>query len=462
MEKTVVPSPGSFASIPAKAVVGWGVLPVLRRDDGSVEVLTFEPSNLEALENMSALLGCSVVPVPVSPDEFQKKVRARYGLGAAALDELSQSSLHLDETKSRPEARETAMVRFVNDLIRHAHRDRATDIHIEPYEDDVQVRFRVDGLLRTVPLSSEIARYRSALISRIKVMAQMNIAEKRLPQDGRIRFALDGAELDLRVSTLPTIHGESLDIRLLPKGRLAMGLAELGMPAAMQQTMANLIRKPNGILLVTGPTGHGKTTTLYACLSQINAVDKKIITVEDPVEIRMRGVNQLQVHPKIGLSFASGLRSILRQDPDVIMIGEIRDKDTAEIAIRSSLTGHLVFSTLHTNDAVGAVTRLVDMGIEPYLVASSVNAVLAQRLARVTCAPCEECQFTGFRGRTGIFELFVMDESARRAILERKSEATLREIARANGMRPMFEDGMRKAVEGITSREEVMRVTEDV
>ncbi len=456
--------------LPARVAARWRVLPLEKAPDGSVRVAAADPDDFEMLDNLGTLFGAFVIAVPAREADIEKAIHDRYGVGADAVQELADDSAVEDIASEIPDGSDGAMVRFVNDLIRRAQRAHATDIHIEPYDDELRVRFRVDGLLHDVPTPAALARFQPLLASRVKVMAEMNIAEKRLPQDGRIRFNCDEQELDIRVSTIPTIHGESIDLRLLPRTRLVLGLEQLGMSADQRDGMAALIRKPNGIVLVTGPTGHGKTTTLYACLSRINTDDKKIITIEDPVEVRLRGVNQIQVHSKIGLTFASGLRSILRQDPDVIMIGEVRDADTAEIAIRASLTGHLVFSTLHTNDAVGAITRLVDMGVEPYLVASSIHAVLAQRLIRLVCSSCrgdamsrcESCRGTGFRGRTGIFELFIINDEIRDMIAKRASHAEIRRKARSLGMRTLFDDGQLKARAGLTRSEEVLRVTEQL
>ena len=443
--------------IPAKVAGAWQVLPLGCRPDGTVMIAAVDPGNMEMLENLRTLIGAPVtVHAAWSAPQMTKALEESYGVGANAVADLNEGN-------------EGSMVHFVDDLIRQARQANATDIHIEPFENELLIRFRVDGLLHTVPVPPGLVQYQSLLCSRIKIMADMNIAEKRLPQDGRIRFKDDGDGLDLRVSTVPTMHGESIDLRLLPKTRLALGLEELGMAADQRAAFATLIRKPNGIVLVTGPTGHGKTTTLYACLSRINTTDKKIIAIEDPVEVRLRGVNQIQVHSKIGLTFANGLRSILRQDPDVIMVGEVRDADTAEIAVRASLTGHLVFSTLHTNDAVGAITRLVDMGIEPYLVASSLHAVLAQRLVRLVCrdckgaaAGCKECRHTGFKGRTGLFELLLINDEVRQLILDRASHVAIRKKAAESGMRTLLEDGRLKSIAGLTTMPEVLRVTEGI
>jgi type II secretory ATPase GspE/PulE/Tfp pilus assembly ATPase PilB-like protein len=377
----------------------------------------------------------------------------------------------------------------VDQTLLEALKQRATDIHIEPFENMLRIRMRVDGMLFEQPAPPGILRFHPAIVSRIKIMAEMDIAEKRLPQDGRVKLRVAGEEVDLRISTVPTPHGESVEIRILRRAMMLMGLGELGMSDAALTKVRRAIRRPNGIILVTGPTGSGKTTTLYSALNEINSEDKKIITIEDPVEYMLRGVNQIQVKPGIGLSFASGLRSILRHDPDVIMVGEIRDTETAEIAIRAALTGHLVFSTLHTNDAAGAVTRLLDMGVEPFLAASSLRMVVAQRLIRTLCprcrqeaeydtatlrkaglpadapmrlfqaAGCEHCRQQGYTGRTGIYEILSLDDILRLQIVDRGTTDEIRRTAMDSGMTTLRQDGWDKARRGFTSLEEVLRVT---
>jgi general secretion pathway protein E len=374
-------------------------------------------------------------------------------------------------------------------LVENAISHEASDIHIEPFEDTLRIRYRIDGVL--YEQESPPRRLQAAVTSRIKIMAEMNIAERRLPQDGRIRVTLHGQRVDIRVSTMPTVHGESIVMRLLQRASVFHPLEKLGFPTGTLARFESLIKRPHGILLVTGPTGSGKTTTLYAALDKINAPGVKIITVEDPVEYQLKGVNQIPVKSKIGLSFAQGLRHIVRQDPDVILVGEIRDLETAEIAIQASLTGHLVFSTLHTNDAPGAITRLQDMGVEPYLVASVLEGVLAQRLVRRICpacrvpdapsradldalgvkgptgAPlfrgkgCDDCRGTGYRGRSGIYELFVIDEDARSLVLRRASTRDIRQHAISRGMVTLRMDGFKRALEGVTTVEEILRVTQE-
>ena len=397
-----------------------------------------------------------------------------------------------DEEHLRDLASEAPVIRLVNMLIARAMEQRASDIHIEPFEKELRVRYRIDGILHDVEAPPR--KLQAALISRVKLMAKLNIAERRLPQDGRIKLRMLGREVDLRVSTLPTLYGESVVLRILDRSSIDVSLESLGFPEDTLVAFENLIFQPYGMILVTGPTGSGKTTTLYGALDKINSPEKKIITIEDPVEYQLNGVNQIHVKSQIGLTFSAGLRSIVRQDPDVIMIGEIRDYETAEIAIQSALTGHLVFSTLHTNDAAGAVSRLLEMGVEDYLLASSLLGVMAQRLVRNLCpscrkpieggpslpqegllgnghaseptmtyeaGECEECAMTGYRGRKGIFELLPVDEGLRQLVLKRSSADILKEYAVSHGMRTLRDDGWRKVREGTTTVSEVVRVTQD-
>jgi general secretion pathway protein E len=401
------------------------------------------------------------------------------------LHELEETADLLDISDEAP------VIKLVNLILFQAVKERASDIHIEPFQKELKVRYRIDGILyqRLDPPK----RYQSAMISRLKVMAKMDIAEKRLPQDGRIPIKIADKDIDIRVSIIPTTFGERVVLRLLDKQSLLLGMGEIGLSPDKHQTLQDLISRSNGILLVTGPTGSGKTTTLYAALSQINSPDKNIITIEDPVEYQLWGIGQIQVNPKIGLTFAHGLRSVLRHDPDVILVGEIRDAETAEIAIQAALTGHLVFSTLHTNNAASAATRLVDMEIEPFLVASVVRAIVAQRLIRVICSECKEgyvpepemlkevgitpeqlkggkvyrgkgcpaCSGTGYRGRTGIYEILLVSETIRQLIMKKADSVSIGRQAVEEGMKTLREDGARKIIEGITALEEVLRVTQD-
>jgi general secretion pathway protein E len=387
-------------------------------------------------------------------------------------------------------ASEAPIIKLVNMFITRAVESRASDIHIEPFEDELKVRYRIDGVLHDI--ESVPKKLQAAILSRLKIMSKLNIAEKRLPQDGRIKLKVTEKDIEFRVSTIPVLYGEGVVMRILQKEGITIDLNLLGFSVQTLQTFNQLIKKPNGIVLVTGPTGSGKTTTLYGALDKINTPDKKIITVEDPIEYQLKGVNQIQMKPQIGLNFATTLRHIVRHDPDIIMIGEVRDLETAEIAIQSALTGHLVFSTLHTNDAPSAVTRLLDMGVESFLLSSTVRGVLAQRLVRVICpvckvvdpAPavqeelvhlrmgnittlykgtgCEHCAYTGFYGRIGIFELFIIDDEIRRMILKNEDAHQMREVAKQNGMKTLLDDGLEKVREAQTTLNEVLRVTQEV
>ncbi|GAB5559442.1 MAG: ATPase, T2SS/T4P/T4SS family [Synoicihabitans sp.] len=421
-----------------------------------------------------------------------------FGVGAASLDDGDDDYLSPEAAEADAEIvdEDAAVVRFVTEVISQAIADEATDIHFEPQEGQLRIRYRVDGLLVPVPVPENLLRYQDAIISRVKIMARLNISEKRLPQDGRINFRAGGIVLDIRVSTFPTIYAESISLRLLNQKKQAFSMEKLGMSAEEQEIITEVLNFPHGIILVTGPTGSGKSTSLNAFLRKINSTDLRIITIEDPIEYEIEGVNQLQVRSEIGLSFASALRHVLRQDPDVIMVGEIRDRETADIAIRASLTGHLVFSTIHTNDAPGAFTRLVDMGIEPFLVASSIELVIAQRLVRRLCPECakvepvnpiklrenllvlgmdpdkpknqvtelkvpcgcDRCRGTGYRGRIGIFEIFRLNEELHELVLQRESTRTLGQVARKHGMRTLGQSGWEKIVAGHTTMEEVLRV----
>ena len=429
--------------------------------------------------------------------EIEKALKNFYGVGAETLGELDQDEEPMDleiplDKEITESDQEASVIKFVNQVIWEAYKDRATDIHFEPAEDELRIRYRIDGILHQTPMPHQLKRFQAALISRIKVMSGMNIAEKRLPQDGRINVRIKGEEIDIRVSTVPTVYGESVSLRLLTRGKIFLSLDKLGFSPLEDQAIREIIVKPHGIFLVTGPTGSGKSTSLYAFLSTINSVHKRIITIEEPVEYELKGINQISVRPEIGLTFAMGLRHILRQDPNVIMVGEIRDLETAEIAIRAALTGHLVFSTLHTNDAPSAFTRLIDMGIEPFLVASSVEAVMAQRLVRTICphckeeqkvernylrrigfpeneietakfwhgAGCEGCRQLGYQGRMGIYELLILSEALRPLILNRAAASTIAQKAIEFGMRTLRVDGWNKVRNGQSTIEEVLRVTQ--
>ncbi|MBU1053895.1 MAG: type II secretion system ATPase GspE [Proteobacteria bacterium] len=439
------------------------------------DVEVFLSSEKDVMEGIEQLFGNSV--------QMSSIMEGMIGEDIDLADIGSEEDIH----HLRNMALEGPIVKLVNMIITRGIEDRASDIHIEAFENKVNVRYRIDGVL--CEAESLPKRLQSAVISRAKIMAKLNIAERRLPQDGRIKLRAAGREIDLRISTIPTIHGESIVMRILDRGGSVISLEELGFNETSLENIKKIISIPYGMVLVTGPTGSGKTTTLYAALSRINHFNRKIITIEDPAEYEIEGINQIQVKPKIGLTFSSGLRHIVRQDPDIIMIGEIRDKETAEIAIQSALTGHLVFSTLHTNDAPGAVTRLLDMGVESFLVSSALVGVLAQRLVRIICPHCKqltekkletvdsnnnhthfesysgigcnECRFTGYMGRTSISELMVIDDDIRKLILERTSADVIRKKALSNGMQTLRECGMQKAKRGITTIDEVLRVTQE-
>jgi type II secretion system protein E len=437
--------------------------------------------------------------VVTTSKEIDDAIKRHYGIGAATMEGLIDDAAAEGkdlEVEAQVEdidlmAEDASIVRFVNQIIQEAMRDRATDIHIEPLEKELRIRYRIDGLLYEAAIPPTIRKFQSAIISRVKIMADLNIAERRLPQDGKIKIKRSDMEFDLRVSTVPTPHGESISIRILSRDSELIDLERLGLADENLAHLRELLEKPHGIILVTGPTGSGKSTTLYAGLSEINKIDRKIITIEDPIEYRINGVTQIQVNPQIDLTFGRCLRTILRQDPDILMVGEVRDTETAQITIRTALTGHLVFSTLHTNDATGAVTRLLDMGIEPFLVSSSVLGIIAQRLVRVLCPSCkrpmeppesvvrrvnvgkeptagitfyrgqgcEACRYTGFRGRTALFEFVRITEDFRRLVVERVGANVLKQQALRDGMTTLRRDGWRKVKAGQTTLDEILRVT---
>jgi general secretion pathway protein E len=473
------------------------VLP-LGQTNGALTVAMADPADYYTIQSLQLATGLQIEPRLARERDVLEGLEAAYGGGGAAESgpaEPADSDFEYvsddeeDVNHLRDLASEAPVIRLVNLLISRAVEQRASDIHIEPFENELKVRYRIDGVLHDVETPAR--RLQAAIVSRIKIMAKLNIAERRLPQDGRIKLRLMGREIDLRVSTLPTLYGESVLLRILDRSSIVVHLGSLGFPEDTLGHFERLITKPYGMVLVTGPTGSGKTTTLYGALDKINSPDKKIITIEDPVEYQLFGVNQIHVKPQIGLTFANGLRSIVRQDPDVIMVGEIRDAETAEIAIQAALTGHLVFSTLHTNDAAGAVSRLLEMGVEDYLLASSLLGVLAQRLVRRVCEKCrqpaelttevlheiggesgehvqvfdgqgcEECARTGYRGRSGIFELLQVTDAIRQLILKRSSADIIRDAAIRQGMRTLREDGWQKVRAGMTTVAEVVRVTQE-
>lgn len=478
-----------------KIAFQYSVLPTAL-ENGTLQVVVSDPFDAAMMNAVKFDAHMPVQFALATKAEIEKALKKYYGVGAETLDEMGESEpMDLDlaaDKEITEDDQEASVIKFVNQIIWEAFKDRATDIHFEPAEDELRIRYRIDGILHQTPMPPQLKRYQAALISRIKVMSGMNIAEKRLPQDGRINVRIKGEEIDIRVSTVPTVYGESVSLRLLTRGKIFLSLDKLGFAPAEENAIKEVIIKPHGIFLVTGPTGSGKSTSLYAFLSSINSVTKRIITIEEPVEYELKGINQIAVRSDIGLTFAMGLRHILRQDPNVVMVGEIRDSETAEIAIRASLTGHLVFSTLHTNDAPSAFTRLIDMGIEPFLVASSVEAVMAQRLVRTICkhckteqvvsrdylrkvgfpaadietakvwhgAGCEECRQQGYQGRKGIYELLVVTEAIRPLIMNRSSAVAIAQRAIEAGMRTLRDDGWIKVKGGETTIEEVLRVTQ--
>ncbi|MEI6075418.1 MAG: GspE/PulE family protein [Verrucomicrobiota bacterium] len=480
---------------PARILLKEELLP-LQRVNGHVEVATSRLFATQGFDALKTLTGLNLKPVLASTESIQREIKKRLGVGADTIGTLDEekSIQVVDENAENTdldsgEEDEASIIRFVNQVLKDAIELRASDIHLEPFEDEFKIRYRIDGELQDTAVPPQLKQFQPAIVSRIKILSHLNIAEKRLPQDGRIKVRIDQAEVDIRVSIIPMLHGEAVVMRLLRQNSTLRGLSEIGMNQRELEHFQHVLQLPHGIILVTGPTGSGKTSTLYTALNEINDSVRKIITVEDPVEYQLKGVNQIQVNEKSGLTFARGLRSILRHDPDVILIGEIRDAETAQIAVQASLTGHLVFSTLHTNDAPGALTRLVDMGVEPYLVASSLEAVLAQRLVRVLCPQCKqpdnsaraqsfklklgiaadktifksvgcrECRNTGFFGRHAIFEWMDTDEEIRQLILKSASTDQIRKAARDAGMRTLAEDGWRLVAAGVTTVEEVLSVT---
>jgi general secretion pathway protein E len=491
---------GLVSLIPINFAKQYTLIPVRERE-GVAVVATADPLDFYALDDVRMLLGMDVEPVVARPSAILDAINLVYqresgaaeqmmsgleeqGLGALA-SELEEPQDLLDSADEAP------IIRLINSLLYQAVKDRASDVHIEPFEKDLVVRYRIDGILYEILRPPK--RLQSSIASRVKIMSGLNIAEKRLPQDGRIRIKIAGKDIDIRLSVVPTSWGERIVMRLLDRSNVLLELTDIGLMSEQLEITNKLIQRSHGIILVTGPTGSGKTTTLYAALQKINTPDKNIITVEDPVEYQIEGIGQIQVNPKIHLTFASALRSILRQDPDVILVGEMRDLETAEIAIQASLTGHLVFSTLHTNDAAGAVTRLIDMGIEPFLVSSSVVAIYAQRLVRLVCHDCaqkahptdeelrrlgvpelavrdavvlhakgcERCMGTGYLGRSAIYELMLVDDRIRSLILKNADSNTIKRTALENGMTTLRMDGARRVLAGATTIEELLRVTEE-
>lgn len=482
-----------IALIPTELAFRHQALP-LSATATSIRVAVADPFNTAAADDLRLVTGRDIELVFANPLDIRRLVDEHYTrrMITDTTDDDVQVLSDLDDEIGNLEAmaKEATVVKLVNLILRQAVQERASDVHVEPFEKGLQVRYRIDGMLHPIP--SPPKRLQSAIISRLKIMSSLDIAERRKPQDGRIKTRIAGREIDIRVSTVPTLYGESVVMRLLDRSAMNYTLTDIGMSTQVLDQLQRLIHLPHGMILATGPTGSGKTTSLYAALRATYSTEKKIITIEDPVEYQIDGVNQIQVHTQIGLTFAAGLRHILRQDPDIVMVGEIRDAETAEIAVHSALTGHLVFSTLHTNDAASAVTRLLEMGIEGYLVASSVEAVLAQRLLRTICpackAPredmdtvhiqlsgsglslgpndvlyagrgCEQCKYSGYRGRTGIYELLPMENALRPLVLQHAPASAIRDLACQHGMHTLRDDGWQKVLQGITTVEEMLRIT---
>lgn len=486
--------------ISASTAKFYNIVPI--KVQGSVVVIAVgDPLNMKLLDDLRFVTGLGIKMVVAKGDDIKKAVERYYGEEEESLGDVIEEAEKTsgkaivkdgsDVDKLKEIASQAPVVKLLNMVLLRAIREKASDIHFEPFEKDYKIRYRIDGVCYDAAHPPKDLSL--AISSRIKVMANLDVAEYRLPQDGRIMLDISGKSVDLRVSTLPTLYGESIVMRVLDKTVVSLSLDQLGMEDNIKSSLRGLIKRPNGILLTTGPTGSGKTTTLYSCLREINKIEYKIITVEDPVEYDIEGIIQVAINQKIDLSFAKTLRHMLRQDPDVLMVGEIRDSETAEIAIQSALTGHLVFSTLHTNDAPGAITRLMDMGVEPFLITSTIRASIAQRLIRVICPKCKksyepkkfevselglkeekvkgikfykgegcsECNGSGYKGRTGIYELFLMDDKLRELVVKRSSPAIIREAAQVSGMKTLRQDGVAKVLKGVTTAEEVLRETKE-
>ncbi|MFN9551891.1 MAG: GspE/PulE family protein [Pirellulaceae bacterium] len=501
-EDLTVP-PEAIDGFPIKLIHRHEVFP-LERGEGWIRIAVSNPFDFHAIDAVATSLDLEVKSVVATPEAIRRLVKRYLGVGAETIDGLVAlqsrkagdvemlEEISTDGSEDAEQAQQASVVRLVNEILAEAIEARASDIHVESQESGLKLRYRIDGVLQKQPTPAEMNQFRAAIVSRLKIMAKLNIAEKRVPQDGRIKLRVSGREIDLRVSIIPMLHGESVVMRILDKSNLKFSLRGIGMSDAVYQVFKKLINLPHGIILVTGPTGSGKTTTLYSALHEIQSEDTKIITIEDPIEYQLEGINQIQVHQKVGLSFAASLRAILRHDPDVVLVGEIRDLETAENATQASLTGHTVFSTLHTNDAAGAFMRLCDMGVEPFLVSSTVEGVLAQRLVRVLCNECKEayhpcqselpddfpaearldpdlrlyrpkgceaCRGLGYRGRKGIYELLVTNDEVRHLATQRVPSHVIKEAAMRAGMQTLRMDGWRKVLDGTTTLDEVVRVT---
>lgn len=494
--KSLKIAPEVIKKIPPKFASHYKVIPVAFKNN-TLSIATAHPTDTHLLDEVGVVVREKIEPVMASEKDIMEAIRQYYGVGAETIEQMMGSVesvastggevSNLDEIDS-----EASISKFLNQIFLEAYKDRATDIHFEPFENALHIRYRIDGILYDAKVPANIKHFKDSINSRIKILSNLNIAEKRLPQDGRFKVRVKDIDLDLRVSFLPTPYGESVVLRILNSSRL-YNFEELGLSSYEKNILEKLIEKPHGIIFLTGPTGSGKTTTLYSCLSRINTVDTKVITIEDPIEYQLKGITQIQINPAIGLTFAQGLRSMLRHDPDVMMVGEVRDIETAEIAIQAALTGHLMFSTLHTNDAVSGVARLLDMGVEPFLITSTVECFIAQRLVRVLCPKCkysikaspemiksfegensqvkdlviyeskgcENCHLTGYVGRHGIYEILLLTEPIRQLIMERASVNRIKETALKEGMKTLRQAGWEKVRQGLTSIQEVVRVTQE-
>ena len=490
------PNPEALTKLPASAVYQYNVLP-FKFEGEALVVVTSDPFDTAAADGLRLVAGCPIRTALAPREEVEKAVKKYYGVGADAIEKMIEDGRYsvdddigaMTKIDVNEMGEEASIVKFVNQIIAEADRQGATDIHIEPQETELRIRYRIDGMLHKVDVPPQLNRLKSAIISRIKVMANLDIAEKRLPMDGRIGIRIAGQDIDIRVSTMPAAYGESISLRLLAKSGNFVKMDDLGFNPRDYGVVSKIIHRPNGIFLVTGPTGSGKSTSLYSFLSEVNKIDVRIMTAEDPIEYHMAGINQVQMQAEIGMNFARALRAFLRQDPDIIMVGEIRDRETAEIAINASLTGHMVFSTLHTNDAAGAFPRLIDMGVEPFLIASAVAGVMGQRLCRRLCPDCkrevpldmkyynlayppasqvvfepngcDKCSRTGYKGRRALFEVLDVDEDIEGAIVRRENATQIRNLSLAKGMKTLREDGWAKVFKGVTSVKEIIRVTEE-
>lgn len=493
--KQVDINPDVVRRIPAKFATHYKVLPFQIKDD-VLWIATTNPLDIHLFDEISLIVNNPLKFILASEKDILEGIKKYYGLGAETIEGMmGQVEKDADDlggvTDLDEPGSEASISKFLNQILLEAYHNRASDIHIEPYEEELKIRYRVDGVLFDAKVPRNIKHFKDSINSRIKILSNLNIAEKRLPQDGRFKVRVKEIDLDLRVSFLPTPYGESVVLRVLNTTRL-FSLNDLGLSSEERNILEGLIKKPHGIIFLTGPTGSGKTTTLYSSLSQVNTEDKKIITIEDPIEYQLKGIIQIQINPRIGLTFANGLRSMLRHDPDIMMVGEVRDKETAEIAIQVSLTGHLVFSTLHTNDAASGVTRLLDMGIDPYLITSTVECFIAQRLIRMVCPKCkyakqisadmikefegqitdhnvkiyegkgcEECKFSGYAGRQAIYEILLMSEPLREIVMQNGTASQIKEKAVSLGMTTLRQAGWKKVLSGLTTPEEVIRVTKE-